>query len=49
VMTCLHPGVTREQAQESTGWELRFAGGMETGDAPTESELRELRELVATA
>jgi glutaconate CoA-transferase subunit B len=48
VMTRLHPGVTAEQAQESTGWELRFADELVTSAAPTEDELRELRELQAS-
>src|SRR4051794_29946032 len=42
VMTALHPGVTAEQAQESTGWELTFADALATSDEPTEDELREL-------
>jgi glutaconate CoA-transferase subunit B len=48
VMTRLHPGVSAEQAQESTGWELRFATGVSTSEAPTEDELRALRELEAS-
>jgi glutaconate CoA-transferase subunit B len=48
VMTRLHPGVTADQARESTGWELRFADALATSDAPSEDELRELRELQAS-
>ncbi len=44
-MTALHPGVTLEQAQEATAWELKVADELETSDAPTEDELSLLREL----
>src|SRR4051794_30818781 len=49
VMTRLHPGVTAEQAREATGWELAFADELRTSEPPTEDELRELRELQASA
>ena len=47
VLTHLHPGVTAEQAQEATGWELRIADGLVTTEPPTDEELSKLRELVA--
>nr|WP_300309597.1 CoA-transferase subunit beta [Halomonas sp.] len=43
----LHPGVTREQVQEATGWEIRFAADLETTPEPSERELEVLRELKA--
>jgi glutaconate CoA-transferase subunit B len=47
VLTHLHPGITAEQAQEATGWELKIAAELETTEAPTDDELSKLRELVA--
>src|SRR5690606_31443141 len=47
VVTSLHPGVTREQVIEATGWEIRFADQLDTTPAPTEQELMVLRELKA--
>lgn len=44
VLTHVHPGVTAEQAQQATGWELRGAD-LTTTEAPSEDELRALREL----
>ena len=44
-LTALHPGVTLEQAQEATAWELKVADELETSDPPTEDELGLLREL----
>jgi glutaconate CoA-transferase subunit B len=41
----LHPGVTREKVQESCGWRVRFAQGLEETPPPTSSELRTLRDL----
>jgi glutaconate CoA-transferase subunit B len=43
----LHPGVTREQVQETCSWPVRFAGTLEETPAPTESELMTLRDLKA--
>jgi glutaconate CoA-transferase subunit B len=43
----LHPGVTREQVQESCGWKVKFADTLETTPAPTELELKTLRDLQA--
>ncbi len=44
-LTALHPGVTLEQAQEATAWELEVADDLETTPPPTEHELSLLREL----
>jgi glutaconate CoA-transferase subunit B len=40
----LHPGVTIEQAQEATSWELRTVDQVDETAAPTEHELRLIRE-----
>ena len=47
VLEALHPGVTLEQAQEATGWELRVAGDLRTTEPPSEQELARLRKLHA--
>ena len=47
VVTSLHPGVTREQVIEATGWDIRFADSLDTTPVPTEQELTVLRELKA--
>ncbi len=47
VITQIHPGVTPEQVQEATGWELKMADELRVTDPPTEAELEALRELVA--
>ena len=39
VMTSLHPGVTREQAVEATGWPLQFSADCAETTAPTQHEL----------
>jgi glutaconate CoA-transferase, subunit B len=41
----LHPGVTREAVQDQCGWQLRTAARVTQTDAPTNEELRVLREL----
>lgn len=41
----IHPGVTREQIQENTGWTVKFADKVAETPAPTEKELKILREL----
>jgi len=45
VVTALHPGVTREQVVENTGWPLRFADPLGETPAPTADELSTLRDL----
>ena len=47
VLTQLHEGVTAEQAQENTGWDLKIAPDLKTTEPPTQDELSALRELVA--
>ncbi len=42
----LHPGVTREQVQQSTSFALTFAEPLDTTPPPSEPELRLLREEV---
>jgi glutaconate CoA-transferase, subunit B len=44
-VTQLHPGVTREQVTNATGWEVHFADAVEETDAPTSIELETLRDL----
>jgi len=43
----LHPGVSREEVIEATGWEVRFAEQLESTPEPSEKELTILRELKA--
>jgi glutaconate CoA-transferase subunit B len=43
----LHPGVTREQVAEKTGWAIQFADSLEETAPPTEDELDTLRDLQA--
>ena len=43
----IHPGVTREQIQENTGWTVRYADKVTETPAPTAKELEELRALQA--
>ena len=47
VVVSLHPGVTREQVAETCGWPARFADRLEETPAPTELELKTLRDLQA--
>ena len=43
-LDALHPGVTLEQVQASMGWKPRVAGAVTSTPAPTEAELRLIRE-----
>jgi glutaconate CoA-transferase subunit B len=43
----LHPGVSREQVQETCGWTVKFADDLEETPAPTTLELSTLRDLHA--
>jgi glutaconate CoA-transferase subunit B len=45
MLTALHPGVEVDQAREATGWRLEIVDEITTLDAPTDDELRVLREL----
>jgi glutaconate CoA-transferase, subunit B len=47
VVRALHPGVSREQICENTGWPIRFAETVEETSPPTRIELEALRELNA--
>jgi glutaconate CoA-transferase subunit B len=42
-LTRLHPGVTVEAARAATGWPLRVADEVETGEPPSPAELSALR------
>jgi glutaconate CoA-transferase, subunit B len=44
-LTQLHPGVTREQAVEATGWPLRVVDDLRETGAPSDDELNALRAL----
>ncbi len=44
-VTALHPGVTREDVVENTGWAVRFADTLEETPAPRAEELEALRAL----
>jgi glutaconate CoA-transferase, subunit B len=43
-LASLHPGLTREEAQASTGWPLRVSDSLETTATPTAEELRLIRD-----
>ena len=47
VVVSLHPGVTRDEVIDATGWEIRFAEQLESTPEPSEKELTILRELKA--
>ena len=47
IVTSIHPGVTREQIQENTGWTVRYAARVAETPAPTAQELDVLRALHA--
>jgi glutaconate CoA-transferase subunit B len=44
VLAALHPGKTIEEVKANTGWELKVAPSLRTTQAPSEEELRILRE-----
>lgn len=46
-MVSLHPGVTRDQVREHTGWAVRFAERLEETRPPDQAELETLRDLNA--
>jgi len=46
-VSTLHPGVTREQVQESCGWPIRYAADVGETPPPTHEELSVLRDLTA--
>ena len=43
----IYPGVTREQIQDNTGWDIQFAEQVEVAEPPGEQQLATLRELNA--
>jgi glutaconate CoA-transferase subunit B len=43
----LHPGITREQVRQNTGWDVQFAGSVAETAPPTAEELEVLRDLHA--
>lgn len=45
VVVSLHPGVTRQQMTDATGWPLKFAAEVAETPAPTAEELEVLRAL----
>ena len=45
IVTSIHPGVTREQIAENTGWLVTFAAAVKETPAPNAQELKVLREL----
>ncbi|MBM3528016.1 MAG: CoA-transferase subunit beta [Alphaproteobacteria bacterium] len=47
IVASIHPGVTREQVSEATGWPVRFAANVTETLAPTAKELETLRDLHA--
>jgi glutaconate CoA-transferase subunit B len=44
ILTALHPGKTVEQVKENTGWDIKVDDPIKTTEAPTNTELRILRE-----
>ncbi len=44
ILTSLHPGVTREDVEAGTGWDLKVAPELQVTPAPSPEELRLLRE-----
>jgi glutaconate CoA-transferase, subunit B len=48
-LTHLHPGVTVDQVQAATGWDLRIAPRLEETSPPQQTELSLLRELTSQA
>jgi glutaconate CoA-transferase subunit B len=47
IVTSIHPGVTRQQIAESSGWPARYAATVTETPPPTATELHALRELHA--
>jgi len=48
IVTSLHPGVSREQVCQNTGWAVRFADAVRETEPPSEQELEALRDLNAS-
>ena len=47
IVTSIHPGVSRDQINDNTGWPVRYAANVTETPPPTESELSVLRALHA--
>jgi glutaconate CoA-transferase subunit B len=47
MVTSIHPGVTRDQLIEATGWPLNFAANVAETQPPSDDELQVLRDLQA--
>ncbi len=47
MVTSIHPGITRDQIADATGWDLKFAETVVETPPPTEQELTVLRDLHA--
>ncbi len=45
IVTSIHPGVTRDQIQENTGWRVRYADQVDETPIPNATELEALRSL----
>jgi glutaconate CoA-transferase, subunit B len=46
-VTSIHPGLSRDRIAQNTGWPVRFASRVIDTPAPTEDELKTLRDLKA--
>ena len=44
VLTSLHSGCTFAHVRENTGWDVRISPHLTTSEAPTDEELRIIRE-----
>jgi glutaconate CoA-transferase subunit B len=44
ILTAVHPGVTRSEVSDHTGWEMRISPHLSETPAPTAEELRLLRD-----
>ncbi len=47
MVTSLHPGISREQVVEATGWPMQFAEEVTETVPPGKDELEVLRDLLA--
>lgn len=47
IVVSIHPGVTREQIQDNTGWPVKYAASVAETPVPTATELQVLRDLHA--
>jgi glutaconate CoA-transferase subunit B len=47
-LTQVHPGVDPDRAREATGWDLAVASDLSETPAPSDEELRVLRDLRRT-